>query len=572
MVQLQRRTGRYRTAQILFELGIVAMLCSLASCSPNSSDQKPSTGGAGGGGGPRSAREKAAQVENFLINYGPWDADSIAVARRYDVVVVHPSQGITRDIVEQIQQGVDPDNPADDVVVLGYVSIGEDLRTSLVTDDQMLQDPRFTGDGSGPRVDPRGHLPLGGSLDGIAVLGAPSPGGTGYASWYLDDNSVDNGGADGKPDRNVHFGACFVNPGDPKWFNVIDGMTLDGDDQLAGLREIMTRNTGRGLGCDGVFLDTFDTCNPNSFTNPGSPNPSEFEWTAPGFSAFMTRLRQAYPDRVLLQNRGLFFFDSRHQHYKFTTREKVDLVLFESFRLNSNPSEGINPQFFGDNRYNVAPKLMAEANRPEGFRVVSLGYAEGPPGRMSSATLVGNSSLGTDLLVEDIRIAERENGFRHYLTNGSVTLVNDFARTHANRNDGDPPAWSSTWNVRGSDAPPGPPDARVGIQEVVAGSRSLTVRWDVALDLNRVGYALYLQTTPFDFGSDPSLSGARRIVLRPRVGAGYADGPGPTTYPFEATVDGLSAGQTYYLVIRAFDGSPAANEDRNRVVLAGTPF
>ena len=566
MVQLQRTR---RTARLLLQLAGIAMLSSLTSCG-NSSQEDPTS--SGGSSGPFTAREKAARVENFLINYGTWDAASIDIAKRYDVVVVHPSQGLTRDIVEQIQKGVDPDNPADDVVVLGYVSIGEDLRTSVVTDDQMLQDPRFRGDRSGPRVDPRGHLPLGGPLDGIAVLGAPSPGGTGFASWYLDDNSVDNGGADGKPDRNVHFGACFVNAGDPKWFDVVNGMTLDGDDHLAGLSEIMTRGTGRGLGCDGVFLDTFDTCGPNGFTNPGSPNPSEFEWTAPGFAAFMNRLRSAYPDRVLLQNRGLFFFDPRHPHYKFTTRANVDLVLFESFRLNSNPSEGINPQFFGDNRYNVAPKLMAEANRAEGFKVVSLGYAEGPPGRMSSGTLVGNSSLGADLLLEDIRIAERENGFRHYLTNAQVTLVNDYVRTHANRSDNDPPDWSSTFNARGSNSPPGPPDSRVGIQEVAPGSRSLTVRWDVAMDFNRVGYALYLSTTPFDFGSDASLSKARRIVLDPRVGAGYADGPGPTTFPYEATVDGLSAGQTYYLVIRAFDRSPSANEERNRVVLTGTPF
>src|SRR6185369_13597519 len=174
---------------------------------------------------------------------------------------------------------------------------------------------------------------------------------------------------------------------------------------------------------------------------------------------------------VLLQNRGLFFFDSRHPHYKFTTRGIPDLVLFESFRLNSNPNEGINPSFYADNRYNVAPKLMAEAGRSDGFRVVSLGYAEGPPGRMSSATLVGGSTQGSDLLQEDIEITEQENGFRHYLTDASVTLVNDYVRAHANRNDSAPPKWTSTYNSK--DSPPaGVPEPRVGIQEVVPGSKS----------------------------------------------------------------------------------------------------
>ncbi len=542
------------------------------SCNDNNSSNSPFTGSTPA----RSlspAQVRARQVNNYLMSYGPWDAASIATARSYDVVVVHPSQGLTRDIVRQIQEGSDPGDPSDDVVVLGYISIGEDLRTIQISDDEMRGDPRFVGDGSGPRIDPRGHLPQGGSLDGIDPLGAPSPGGRGYASWYLDDNSVDRlGTGDGRPDRNVHFGACFVNAGDPKWFDVVNSMTLDGPDHLAGLREIMETGYGRGLGCDGVFLDTFDTCGPNRYTDPGSPNPSEFEWTAPGFSSFLARFRRVYPERVVLQNRGLFFFDPRQQHYKFTTRTYVDLVLFESLRLNSNPAEGINPYFSNDNRYNVAPKLMAEANRPDGFRVVSLGYAEGPPGQMSEQTLVGGSTLGMDLLLEDIRIAEQENGFRHYITDAGVTLVNDFVRTHAQRNDLTPPVWSSTYNANTNLVAPGPPDPRPGVQELVAGAGSLTVRWDVALDLNIVGYALYLQPRPFDFGSDPNLSGATRIVLSPEIGAGYAAGPGPTTFPYEATVGGLTPGQTYYVVLRAFDTSPAANEEKNQQVKAATPF
>jgi hypothetical protein len=507
------------------------------------------------------------------MSYGPWDSASIAIAKNYDVVVVHPSQGLTRDIVRQIQQGNNPNDPTDDVIVLGYISVGEDLRTIPFSDDQMKADPRFVGDGSGPRIDPRGRLPNGGPLDGIDPLGSPSTGGSGYASWYLDDNSVDaQGVGDGKPDRNAHFGACFVNAGDPKWFDVVNAMTLDGPDHLAGLREILEQGYGRGLGCDGVFLDTFDTCGPNSYTNPSSPNPAQFEWTAPGFRSFLVRLRQAYPDAVVLQNRGLFFFDPRQQHYQFTTRSLVDLVLFESLRLNSNPAQGIDPYFSNDNRYNVAPKLSAEANRPDGFRVVSLGYAEGPPGQMSKETLVGGSTLGMDLLLEDIRIAEQENGFRHYLTDATVSLVNDFVRQHAQRDDQSPPVWSSAYNANTNAVAPDPPTPRPGVQELVPGTGSLTVRWDVALDLNPVRYALYLQTRPFDFAGDPNLTQATRIVLTPEVGDGYATNPGPTTFPYQATIGGLTAGQTYYAVLRAFDTSPAANEEKNQEVKSAVPF
>src|ERR1041384_1491420 len=142
-------------------------------------------------------RQRARTIDDFLINYGSWGDSKIAIAKKHQLVVIHPKNGnVKRAQVAAIQQGGS--------LVLAYVSIGEDLRTRGITDDQLRQDPRFRGDGSAPRIDPRGHLPNGGgSLEGINPLGAPSTGGTGFASWYLDDNSVDRQGVgDGFPDRN----------------------------------------------------------------------------------------------------------------------------------------------------------------------------------------------------------------------------------------------------------------------------------------------------------------------------------------------------------------------------------
>jgi hypothetical protein len=214
---------------------------------------------------------------------------------------------------------------------------------------------------------------------------------------------------------------------------------------------------------------------------------------------------------------------------------------------------------------------MAEANRPDGFTVLSLGYAEGPPDLMSKDTLVGRSTMGLDSLLEDIRVTETLAGFRHYLTDAPVRLVNDFVITHADLDDRTPPAWTSTFNDHEA-APVGEPTPRVGIQYATGGGGQLTVRWDVALDQHRVDYVLYAQPEPFDFTGDPQLTRAKRIPLAPEMPEDYRrSGVGPDRYPYEATVSGLTPGAPLNLVIRAVDQSPAANEDGNTTVLVATP-
>jgi hypothetical protein len=516
----------------------------------------------------------ARHVDHYLANYGSWTAAELVTAQHYQLVIAHPGHGqLTRATVAGLQDGQDPNDPRDDVLVLCYISVGEDLRTNGLSDDQIRADPRFHGDGTGPRIDPRGWMADGMSLAGIDPKGAPSTGGTGFASYYVDDNDVHDSAThvgNGFPDRNQIFGGLFVNAGDPNWYDVLDGMALDGADQHAGLRELLTPSYGRGLDCDGVFLDTIDTAAPNSYTNASSSNQSEFEWTAPGFGSFIRHLHQAYPDRVVLQNRGLFFFDPRHTQYPYNARGAIDFVLFESFRLNSDTFEQWDPIHYPDNRYNVAPKLMAEANRPDGFRVLSLGYAEGPPDQMSPLTLVGQSTVGIDSLREDIQVTQDLQGFRHYLTDAAVGLVNDFVLMNSTLDDHDPPWWTSTYNDHFV-SPAVSPTPRVGIQQVVGGGGQITVRWDVAMDKTGVRYALYAQPAPFDFTGDPKLAKSRRFPLTPSVPQAYLGGVGPGIFPYEATISGLPAGQLQYLLIRASDGAQPSNEETNTVVLTATP-
>ena len=149
--------------------------------------------------------------QSYMIYYGVLNDDIIEEAKQYEIVILHPKMGnVTREQVQEIR--------ASGTKVLGYIAIGEDLRTANMTPEEMLDDPRFTGDGTGPRVDPRPEGTE--SLDGVDPMGNPSPAGTGYASYYLDDNNHD-----GKPDINPVFNCAFTNIGDPAWFEVLDNIS-----------------------------------------------------------------------------------------------------------------------------------------------------------------------------------------------------------------------------------------------------------------------------------------------------------------------------------------------------------
>ena len=386
---------------------------------------------------------------------------------------------------------------------------------------------------------------------------------SGYAPFYLDDNSVEaNGVGDGLPDRNSITSACYVNMGDATWFTAVHDM-LTANEGIAGIKEMLVTNYGKALGCDGLFLDNVDTCAPNSFTAPGDPGHATFEWTAPGVPAFLGELRRRYPTQVIMQNRGLFFFDPRYAHYAFNTGPLIDFLKIESYRLDRDTAREFDPYVFADNKYNLVPRLQAEAQRFT-FQVLSLGYAEGPG--ISYDTLLGNSTAGFNTLLTDVREAEAA-GFRHYLTTNAGDVMNRFARDHTNFTDTTAPVWSSTYNAYGGYSPPGAPIARVGIQQVEVASGSLTVRWDVALDQNPVTYHLYYSTQPINFDSDGFPRSTSVQELYPaRVSESYAAGPGPNAFPFEATNTGLLRNTTYYFCLFARDS--AGNWAKNRVVLS----
>ncbi|WP_248926707.1 hypothetical protein [Paenibacillus hamazuiensis] len=219
-------------------------------------------------------------IDNYLIYYGQWTDSLIEQAReKYRMVILDTRTGITPEQIAKLRAGKDPHDASDDVLVLGYVSLGEDLRTEGMTPEQMKQDARFVLDGTGPSTDPRpgAPFPKGAPISqDINLKGKPTNGG--YAPFYLNDNFATFGtiGNAGEPDFNTNFKAAFVNPGHPEWFKVLREMTLQAD-HVSGIDELLTV-----YGCDGLFMDTLDTAAPNSFTDASSSNQGQFEWLPRG--------------------------------------------------------------------------------------------------------------------------------------------------------------------------------------------------------------------------------------------------------------------------------------------------
>ena len=519
-----------------FLLAVMIMLSILGSCG-----DKDSAG--------KELSIPVVEKPTYMIYYGVVNEEVVMNAMKYDVVILHPRQGnLTRKNVERIQSG--------GTKVLGYIAVGEDLRTAGKTPEEMKEDPRFKGDGTGPRVDSRAEGVT--SLSAATKQGASSPGGSGFASYYLDDND-----RDGMPDFNPNFLCAYTNIGDPAWYEVLDNMLIDGEDNVPGIREILTTDYGRGLGCDGLFLDTVDTCAPNSFTTDDNPARTRFEWTAVGAADFMARIRENYPDKLICQNRGLFFFNHLLEHYRYSTRSSIDYLFFESYMLDSSAEAAYNEGFFADNKHNQMPKLAVEASMPDGFTVLSLGYAEGPEELRLADALIGKNVKGKDLLLQDLEEADEKAGFSHYIANGQLTSINDFVLINRNPEDDNPPVWSSVYN-NSTEWPPHEPEPRTGIGEVKPLEGGAEVYWDVALDKTGVSYVLYYQKKPFDFETDPTLEGAEKMLLTPEISEEYARGTADA-YPYKAEITGLESGQEYYLLIRAVDRSQKHNMEQNTV-------
>ncbi|MGA2174660.1 MAG: fibronectin type III domain-containing protein [Verrucomicrobiota bacterium] len=483
-------------------------------------------GALAGGSGPMPGLNTTTP---YLIYYGNWNSSQVDYARtNYHLVILHPASNITSNQIATIKRGKDNiAGTADDVLVLAYLSIGEDDRTGVP----------FVGDGLGPRVDPRASdsAPLSSITNAI---GLPSSGGTHYASYYL--NARNN--QTGIPDQDASWGSYYVNAGAPAWWNVIKNMTKASSGQ-AGLDEILSTNVGNAFNCDGVFLDTIDTAAPDTWG-------TEYEWTSPGMQGLVQRIRTNYVGKLIMANRGLFFYDPNVKTYPYTLRPYVDMVMFESYYSDSS-TNAVSTSFL-DNKYDFAPKINAEAGRPDGFTVLAVDYDHTPP---QSSAIVNQD------YVECMGI----QGWPLYRTNPYLdeALNTNSAAWLATNADTQPPLWDST-----AAQSPTPPTPRVGVQEVTVGDQSATVYWDVAHDQTEpVRYNVY-----YSSGAAMNFQTATKLThVSPSIPESYTLATGPGIYPYAYTITGLTNEMTYFFAVRAEDSSTPSHEDANAVNISAVP-
>lgn len=504
------------------------------------------------------------QIDNYMIYYGKWsDAMVEQVKRRYDMVILN-TNGITPRQAARLRAGANPADASDDVLVLGYISVGEDERTHGMTPEQMKKDKRFVLDGSGPAVDPRAGAPY---PDGAAIPADLNQNGKmtygGFAPFYLNDDFYANKtGKKNVPDFNRNYNGAFVNPGHPAWYRTLSDMTIR-KDKVSGIREIVTHTYGAAYGLDGLFLDTLDTAAPNSWTSPKDINQSEFEWTAPGTQTFLRKLSNEYPSSLIVGNRALFFYTPDLPMYRYTLRPYVDFVLFESYRMDSNSARYFNQQVFNDNKYNYAQKLLAEADRPDGFRVLSLGYAEGPDGAKLMQMLSGKAAP-SKMMLDEIDETAAQMGMVHYMTNQAVSNVNTFVIDHMPK-AAKVPVWGSTKPPSVWGEPYEMP--RIGLQSAAVQNGTLTVRWDVAHAAARpIRYSLYVKEgQPFDYSADLKTQSTLYVDSLP------LDEPedyktttdAAQRFPYKASIRGIETGKTYYVLIRASDAKGHYEENEH---------
>jgi len=261
---------------------------------------------------------------DYFVYYGGFNDQKVLQCQYYDLLILDV-RSITSGQIADIRNGFDDiSGTDDDVIVFGYLSVGEQ-------DGSPIQ-----GDGTGPVY-----------WDGENIVYQNN----GYASFYLDDED-----RDGEPDRDGIWNSYYVNAGDTAWWEY---------------NEPLAENIITTHGCDGLFLDLIDTGGPNSWGIP-------YEWTAEGMINYVEYLRETYSGKYILANRGLFYFEPALQHFQYSDRyrQSIDGIMVESYYIiwDWNSSIGIYSTYFPYLSGHYASLINNHADQADGFDVFILDY------------------------------------------------------------------------------------------------------------------------------------------------------------------------------------------------------
>jgi len=315
---------------------------------------------------------------DYFVYYGDFDDQKVLQCQYFDLLILDV-RFITPQQVADIRNGFDDlAGSDDDVLVLGYLSIGEQ-------DGAPVQ-----GDGSGPVY-----------WDGENIVYQNN----GYASFYVDDKDKN-----GVPDKDGIWNSYYVNAGDTAWWEYNEPLA----DAI-----IITHQ------CDGLFLDLIDTGGPNSWG-------LAYEWTAEGMINYVEYLRAKYSGKYILANRGLFYFEPALQHFQYADRyrQSIDGLMIESYYIiwNWNTSTGIYNSSFPYLSEHFAPLINAQAQQTDGFHVYILDY------------LTKNQANFESLLDNAVEVTERDQGWLYAVSTIYLDSIKYYVYHH-HLTDNNAPTW-----------------------------------------------------------------------------------------------------------------------------------
>lgn len=383
--------------------------------------------------------------DDYLAYFSSWDEKRIKAAQKYDVVILHPGGGsylITREQVDMLQRGVDGlRGTDDDVLVIGYVSIGEDFGINPLILEENTADGRYPSlhdypEGSWSKKNyyyPRkiaddvdGPVSYSYENDKLEFAKASDPKYQ-FPSFYVDmvDYSGQGGaGQDGLPDQNIEWGGLFVDPGNENWQNFIRKARIN-TDYVAGIDWVLGDGEGE-LNCDGIFLDTVGISATWSQWFPYTYY-GDYFWTRDGFLDFFAKIGLWYPDKIIMPNRPMHYMFPHMIGKRYDDfRSLVNAVFWESYSADVKFWWGGNYAYQFEN----AVESSQDTTDSLGFTTFVLDYWN----VMIDAEEGGEfqSAPWFESLDEQVSRAHEHGFISHVTTSRSMAEFADFVYYHQN--------------------------------------------------------------------------------------------------------------------------------------------